>query len=190
MSLLLPLRLLQTVTAGIHVFLERRAALDRLRNFWDYSPYAALRGASGLRLLDHMVRKDGLAHAASFSRLLRGGGRGGPGRATGAAEWVVPHSWVVPQQLAEWRAADTATSAAEDAAGGSCAGSSAPLWIYKPATASCGAGIVVGNAQVGCTARGAARAAAPAPFPLTPEPEAWPEACPSIRAGHATCFLK
>lgn len=111
--------------------LKMSAARRRLSRFWNEALCAngAYRGwGTELPVLDFAVRKDGLAHIGALGRLHQSGGGKS---ATGPKAWVLPHSsgaWHAKALSPERPAGD--------------------LWIFKPATASCGVGVVVGSADV------------------------------------------
>ena len=98
---------------------------QRLSQFWDSVRDGKYRGwVCEHHGLDHVTRKDGLAHAAKFARLQ---GRKRPNSEIS--------TWTLPDAAGAWRTAATNASSPDS------------LFIYKPASSSCGHGIVVGSAK-------------------------------------------
>jgi len=98
----------------------------RLARFWDAARDGRYRGWHCEHwALDHATRKDGLSHTNAFAQLL--------GLTPQPSEI---QSWALSSTATEWKAAAAAEPVGEK-----------PLWIYKPASSSCGQGIVVGDTK-------------------------------------------
>jgi hypothetical protein len=93
----------------------------RLQRYWDRVEHEHPGWHCQLRELDHAVRKDGFSHAGAHA-LLHGAP---PARSR-------LQSFVLPSGEDDWRAIAAADH-------------SDRLWVYKPATESCGVGIAVGG---------------------------------------------